>query len=245
MKEHEKTGTEDNSHKASKTEQTNNQDSPSKSPASHAKSPPSSDNHNRPFILKQDANQMISISTPSASPANIGSGFDLIGSSEIESMTQTSPKKLRMSDILHPNIDTKNTEHEHDNMLMKFGDDRQNRGGFTLMGAPTNFIGGFGSYPMGDLGRYGAEQFHAPYSGNGVSLTLGLPHCENMAISGAHTSFMPNQGMQLGRGVEIGETNDFSGMNDPTNAHSNNVYENINLQTRKRFAAQLLPDFVA
>lgn len=232
MKEHDKNGTEDNN-KASKTD-----DSTSKSPAPPQAKSPSSDNQNRPFILKQD--------NMTASPTNIGgSGFDLIGSSEIESMTtQTSPKKLRMADMLHSNMDSKPAEPEHDNMLMKFGDERQSRGGFTLMGAPTNFIGGFGSYPIGDLGRYGAEQF--PYSGNGVSLTLGLPHCENMAISGAHQSFLPNQGMQqLGRGVEIGETNDFSGMNTPTNAHPSNVYENINLQTRKRFAAQLLPDFVA
>ncbi|KAL8517677.1 hypothetical protein ACS0TY_015784 [Phlomoides rotata] len=244
MKEHDKNGTEDNNNKATKNEQ-QKEDSTSKSPAPHPKSPPTSDNHNRPFILKQDTNnQMISMSTQSASPTTLGSGFDLIGSSEIESITQTSPKKLRMSDMLHSNIDSKSaSEPEHDNMLMKFGDDRQGRGGFTLMGAPTNFIGGFGSYPIGDLGRYGAEQFHAPYSGNGVSLTLGLPHCENM---GTHQAFMPNQGMQLGRGVEIGDSNDgFSGMNTPGSAHPSNVYENINLQTRKRFAAQLLPDFVA
>ncbi|KAK6147298.1 hypothetical protein DH2020_018210 [Rehmannia glutinosa] len=142
-------------------------------------------------------------------------------------------------------MDSKDSD--NDNMTMKFGNDhqRQGRDGFTLMGAPTNFIGGFGSYPMGELGRFGSDQFQAgPYSGNnGVSLTLGLPHCENL---GGHQGFLPNQSVHLGRGVEIGEANDFSGMSTQTNAHSAaNVYENISIQNRKRFAAQLLPDFVA
>ncbi|KAL3642737.1 hypothetical protein CASFOL_013552 [Castilleja foliolosa] len=149
-------------------------------------------------------------------------GFDI--SSEIESITQQhndNPKKLRIIGDMS-NMDSANNNN--------------NKADFTL---PTNFIGGFGSYPMGELGRFGgAEEFtQAPnYSGNGVSLTLGLPHCENM---GAHQTFLQpnNHGMQL----EIGETNDFG----QTNAHSNNVYESISIQDRKRFAAQLLPDFVA
>ncbi|MFX6572345.1 hypothetical protein ABTG52_05020, partial [Acinetobacter baumannii] len=107
------------------------------------------------------------------------------------------------------------------------------RGGFTFMGAPTNFIGGFGSYPIGELGRFEADQFQAPYSSNGVSLTLGLPQ-----------NFLPNQSMQLGREVQIGEENEFSGMNTPTSTRSTNVFESINIQNRKRFAAQLMPDYV-
>lgn len=193
------------------------------------------------------------ISTPSTSPTvGGGGGFSLIGSSEIDSITQgSSPKKLRISDML--NVDSKPADAESDAMSIKFGIDRQgrdnnnnnsnNNNSFTLMGAPANFIGGFGSYPIGELGRFGAEQFQPAYSGNGVSLTLGLPHCDNhLSMSGAHQSFLPNQSMQLGRGVEIGEANDYGGLNAAANG---NVYENINIQNRKRFAAQLLPDFVA
>ncbi|KAG6437198.1 hypothetical protein SASPL_102109 [Salvia splendens] len=163
------------------------------------------------------------ISTSPTATAMVAGGFNL------SSITQgASPKKQRMGDA-----DTKPPpDVDSDAMTIKFGD-RQGRDGtgFTLMGAPTNFIGGFGSYPMGELGRFGAEQFQTtPYSGNGVSLTLGLPH----------QSFLPNQSMQLGRGVEMGEANDFGAA--PPNA---NVYDNINIQNQKRFAAQLLPDFVA
>ncbi|KAK6147304.1 hypothetical protein DH2020_018216 [Rehmannia glutinosa] len=251
MKDHEKMGSEDNNRTTKSTEQ--NEDSTSKSTAPQAKSP-GTENQYKNFTPKQD-NPMISMSTNSTSPTgttpptmrNIP-GFNLIGSSEIESLTQTSPKKLRISDMLHSSnsyMDSKDSD--NDNMTMKFGNDhqRQGRDGFTLMGAPTNFIGGFGSYPMGELGRFGSDQFQAgPYSGNnGVSLTLGLPHCENL---GGHQGFLPNQSVHLGRGVEIGEANDFSGMSTQTNAHSAaNVYENISIQNRKRFAAQLLPDFVA
>ncbi|KAH6762136.1 hypothetical protein C2S52_019569 [Perilla frutescens var. hirtella] len=185
---------------------------------------------------KSPEQQNKSFATPSPNMA-AAAGFNLIGSSsEMDSIAQASPKKLRMADMqLHTttipsiNIDSKPAD-ARDNV--------NGGGGFTLMGAPTNFIGGFGSYPIGDLGRFGAEQFQPPYSGNAVSLTLGLPH----------QSFMPNQTVQLGRGggVEMGESNDFGGgINTQPNAHSPNVYDNITIQNRKPFAAQLLPDFVA
>ncbi|CAA0837819.1 BEL1-like homeodomain protein 1 [Striga hermonthica] len=134
---------------------------------------------------------------------------------------QNPPKKLRFG----PNMD----------IINKPADETRarDRAGFGLMGGPTNFIGGFGAYPMGELGRFGPEQqpFHGgggPYPGNGVSLTLGLPNI------GAHQTFMQpgGQGMQMGEAGDFGQT-------------STNVYESISIQDRKRFAAQLLPDFVA
>jgi len=84
-----------------------------------------------------------------------------------------------------------------------------------------------------------------PYGNNGVSLTLGLPHCDN--LSGHHQQeFLPNQGMQLGRRLEVGaQEADFWGirMGQPG---SDNGYESIDIQSHKRFAAhQLLHDFVA
>ena len=109
-----------------------------------------------------------------------------------------------------------------------------------------NFIQGFGQYPIGDIGRFDTEQFAPRFSGNGVSLTLGLPHCENLSLSATHQTFLPNQNIQLGRRVEIGgEASEFGAINTPT-PHSSAAYESINIhQNRKRFAAQLLPDFVA
>ncbi|KAL3532171.1 hypothetical protein ACH5RR_005692 [Cinchona calisaya] len=255
MKEHEKNGSEE---KTSKSEQ--NEDSGSKSNALQEKSS-LLEIENKGFILKQDhfTNQNITspISmSPTASPTGISIQnqpvFNLIGSSEMDSITQGSPKKLRSMDMLQSpssvpsiSIDVKPTDRNNDQLSMKFSTERQSREGFSLLGAPTNFIGGFGSYPIADIGRFGTEQFPGPYSGNAVSLTLGLPHCENLPISGTHQSFLPNQNIQLGRGVEIGEANDYGGLTTPTSSHSPSVYENINIQNRKRFAAQLLPDFVA
>ncbi|XP_022842437.1 BEL1-like homeodomain protein 1 [Olea europaea var. sylvestris] len=257
VKEQEKTGPEE---MTSKIEQ--NEDSVSKSTIPQEKRP-IKENQNKNFVEKQEnpmnqnTNPATLMSTASTSPAGAtirnNSGFNLIGSSEMESITQGSPKKTRSSvEMLHSpnsvpsiNMDLKPIETNNEQISMSFMNERQSRGEFTLMGAPTNFISGFNSYPIEDIGRYDAQHFQAPYSGNGVSLTLGLPHCENLSISGTHQTFLPNQSIQLRRGLEIGEANEFGGMNAPTSPHSSNVYENINIQNRKRFAAQLLPDFVA
>lgn len=99
-----------------------------------------------------------------------------------------------------------------------------------------------------------AHQYHG--NNNGVSLTLGLPHCENhqsLTLSGNphQQNFIPNQDMQLGRRLDIGGGEDQGefcgismGMGQPS--HPSNGYESIDIQSRKRFAAhQLLHDFVA
>nr|URM60723.1 TALE family protein [Gymnema sylvestre] len=265
MKENEKNGSED---KASKSEQ--NEDSASRSTAPAEKTSTSMENQSKGFIIKQDnhhhhlGNQNVitpvSVS-PTTSPTGVVQinnhvGFNLIGSPDMDSITQASPKKQRSIDMLHSpptttsvpsiNMDVKVSDVNNNNeqqLSMKY--ERQNREGFSLLGAPTNFIGGFGSYPIGELGRFSSEQFPTPYSGNAVSLTLGLPHCENLSISGTHQSFLPSQNMQLGRGVEIGDANEYGSISTPTSSHSTSVYESINIQNRKRFAAQLLPDFVA
>ena len=116
---------------------------------------------------------------------------------------------------------------------------------------------GFNPYIVNEMGRFNPDQLitaHQYHGNNGVSLTLGLPHCENqsLSLSGNHQqNFMPNQGMQLGRRLDIGgedQGTDFCGismgMGQPS--HPNNGYESIDIQSRKRFAAhQLLHDFVA
>ncbi|CAH9098946.1 unnamed protein product [Cuscuta epithymum] len=143
------------------------------------------------------------------------------------SISQGSPKKPRNSEMLHTLVSSLPS------LGMKFvNDEGRNREDYTSMEGSTNFMAAFGSYPMDQMGRFNAEQFPSPYSGNAVSLTLGLQHPEN------HRSFLPNHG------VVMGEGNDFGGMATPT-SHQTNVFENFNnIQNRKRFPAQLLPDFV-
>ncbi|KAA8518455.1 hypothetical protein F0562_015929 [Nyssa sinensis] len=146
VKEQEQNGSED---KTSKSE--HNEDSASKSSTSQEKSPVT-ENQSKSFKSKQDnpTNQnttttAISFSTSSTSPTGISirnqSGFTLIGSSEMEGFTQVSPKKPRSSEMLQsPNsvpsmeMDVKAGEANNEQMSMKFGDERQNRDGFTLNG---------------------------------------------------------------------------------------------------------------
>nr|GEX24168.1 BEL1-like homeodomain protein 1 [Tanacetum cinerariifolium] len=216
IKEQEQNGLED--HKTSKDDQI--QENPS-SKQEKSLSPRTAKPENS-FMRPPPS---VSVSTSvSTSPTTTGinfqnpSGFSLIGSLEMEGITQYSPKKPR------------NNQNE----------------GFTLTGSnPTDFMGGLGGYPIGEIGRFTTDQFQQQYSGNGVSLTLGLPHCENLSISGTHQSFLPNQNIQLGRGAELGEVNDYGAMNPPSSSHSAAMYESMNIQNRKRFAAQPLPDFVA
>ncbi|BBH07562.1 BEL1-like homeodomain 1 protein [Prunus dulcis] len=257
VKEHEQNGS---SEKMSKS----NEDSASKSTA-----PQDTENNQTTstFNSKQEnstnhnniaAPPSMSISTPSTSPTNMvrnPSGFSLIGSSELDGITQGSPKKPRSTEFMQSpnssvpcmNMDHKAQEVNNEQVSMKFGDERQGRDGYSFMGGQTNFIGSFGQYPIGEIGRFDADQFTPRFSGNGVSLTLGLPHCENLSLSGAHhhQNFLPNQNIQLGRRVDIGEANDQFGTINTSAPHSSAAFENIDIQNRKRFVAQLLPDFVA
>lgn len=211
---------------------------------------PKQGNNNNPAMSMSTASTSI---TGMSINGNQPIGFNLIGSSEMESITQGSPKKPRNSDILHslsgsavvPSITMDAAKPAAAAASMKFGSDRQNRDGFTLEGS-TNYMAAFSSYPMEQIGRFSTEQFPSPYSSNAVSLTLGLQHSENLsAMSATHHNFLPNQDIQMGRGVVIGEANDFvGGMTTPTSAHPTSVFENFNIQNRKRFPAQLLPDFV-
>lgn len=269
IKEQEQNGSED---KTSKSEQ--NEDSGSKSVLQEKSL--GTENQTKTFRSldnspNQNAPSGISMSTASTSPVgrNVRNqpGFSLIGSSELEGITQGSPKKPRNSDLIQSpssvpsiNMDVKPGEANSEQISMKFGDDRQmkfgderqmkfgherqSRDGYSFMGGQTNFIGGFGQYAIGEIGRFDAEQFTPRFSGNGVSLTLALPHCENLSLSGTHQTFLPNQNIQLGRRVEISEANEFGAI-DTSTPHSSTAYDSINIQNRKRFAAPLLPDFVA
>ncbi|XP_061345887.1 BEL1-like homeodomain protein 1 [Gastrolobium bilobum] len=129
----------------------------------------------------------------------------------------------------------------------KFGIERHNRDGYPLMTGNTNHGGGFGAFSMEDIGsRFNVtEQLASRFHGNGVSLTLGLPHNENLPISGTQHGFL-SQNIHLGRRLEMGTNgNEFCAINTQPSSHSGTSYESIDIQNRKRFASQLLPDFVA
>ncbi|KAI3881327.1 hypothetical protein MKW92_031070 [Papaver armeniacum] len=161
-------------------------------------------------------------------------GF-FLGSSNAEGTVQGYSKKSR-------NIELQNPQNTIQPMDMEAKQD-----GYSLITEAANHGGAFSCYhhQMGEIGRFDPEQF-APRFSNGVSLTLGLPHCESLSISGAQQNYLTNQNVQLGRRLEIGsnEPNDYCGLHQ---LHSTVAYENLNMQNRKRFAAQLLqilwPDY--
>lgn len=241
------------------------EESASKSSGFQDKTPNSNENSTKSFKPKEITSRnhdtpAISTNSPSSIGGNVrssNSGFTLVGPSELEGLTQGSPKKPRSTEMLQnqSNVSSLNVSPKlGEAMSMKFIDEGQGRDSYSIIGGgPANFISGFGQYPIGEIGRFGAEQF-APsfsgngvsptFSGNGVSLTLGLPHSENLSLSGAHQSFLPSQNIQLGRRVDIGEANEYGAINTPI-PHSSSAYETINIQNRKRFPVQLLQDFVA
>ncbi|KAF3776838.1 BEL1-like homeodomain protein 1 [Nymphaea thermarum] len=129
---------------------------------------------------------------------------------------------------------------------------RQSRDGYALAAAAAAAAAdqgsSFGSYQLGDIGRFSHETFAPRITTNGVSLTLGLPHCDSLSLSAPQAAaYLSSQSMALGRRHELSSepSDDFCSLNSTAAAaHPANAYDNINIQTRKRFAAQLLPDFV-
>lgn len=181
------------------------------------------------------------------------SGFHLAGSSDVQ-RSPNKPRSLEMqnspSSILSVDMEMKhNGEHANTREAnTKFGIERHHKDGYPLMSGNTNQGGGFGAFAMEDIGnRFNVttEQLASRFHGNGVSLTLGLPHNENLSISGTQHGFL-SQNIHLGRRLEMGTTgNEFCAINTPPSSHSGTTYESIDIQNRKRFVAQLLPDFVA
>ncbi|GAB4824607.1 hypothetical protein Ancab_007480 [Ancistrocladus abbreviatus] len=198
-------------------------------------------------------NDLSNVSTMSSTPAtgvtlHPTQGFSLISSPDMESMVQRSPTKKHRSNhvndmqnspssILSMEMEMKPGGETGRELEPKYGPERH-----PLMNH------GFAAYQMGDMARFNPEQLTQRYHGNGVSLTLGLPHCENLSLSGTHhqQSYISSQNIQLGRRLEMGTGEaDFCGISNAQPSHSGAGYESIDLQNRKRFAAQLLPDFVA
>lgn len=186
--------------------------------------------------------------------------FSLMGSSyarasfrDNEGTLQGNRKKTRTVELQNLNsIASMEADLRSDNMnsdkefYMKFSGERSNRDDYYSITGTAGQDSGFGAYQIGEMGRFDPEQFAPRFSGSGVSLTLGLPHCENLSLSRAQQTYLPNQNIPLGTRLEMGnESNDFGSMNTPSVAHSADAYESINIQNRKQFATQLFPDFVA
>ncbi|XP_076883866.1 BEL1-like homeodomain protein 1 [Bidens hawaiensis] len=220
IKEQEQGRSEEN--KASKSEQSD--DNPSSSKYGKSLSPQSSKRGFNPPPPPQMTVSTTVSTSPTASRVNFQnpSGFTLVNSSQMDGIAQFSPKKPR-------NHDSQQQQQQQQQQTSEVG--------FTLMGNPTDFMGGLGGYPIGEIGRFTAEQFQQPYSGNAVSLTLGLLHCDNLSMSATHQNFLPNPNIQ--------QTNEFEVMNQPSSSHSTAMYETMSIPNPKRFAAQPLPDFVA
>ncbi|KAH9317070.1 hypothetical protein KI387_018839 [Taxus chinensis] len=128
----------------------------------------------------------------------------------------------------------------------KFSDDRQNTEDYSLvhnaMVHPDN-TGSFGSYQFADLSRYGQDSYPRFSGSGGVSLTLGLQHTDGLSLSGTQQSYIPGQSLAPGRRHDLGnDSSDYCNIETST-AHPGNAYENM--QNRKRFAAQLMRDYVA
>ncbi|KAG0451991.1 hypothetical protein HPP92_025924 [Vanilla planifolia] len=189
---------------------------------------------------KQD-NQIDSMPSPIRFPAQkygIAQTQD-----EAESM-QTSLEKERGIEYLHlplsMNMHMK-SEISNRELLIKFMKASANGNNEnTLMPSDGNHGGGFGAYTIGELGRFDTQHFAPSFHGNGVSLTLGLPYCESISLSGTEPAYLTAESIQMAT-----ETNTFCSLNDPQTSHPSNAYEGMEIPNRKRFAAQLLPDFVA
>ncbi|XP_022752516.1 BEL1-like homeodomain protein 1 [Durio zibethinus] len=170
--------------------------------------------------------------------------FKLIGSSDLDGAAQRSPKKPRSindlqnspSSILSMDMEMKQVETREINI--NFGDERLSKDSYSFLTGTANQGSEFGTCStMGEIGRFDPEQLIPRFHGNSVSLTLGLPHCENLSVSGNQQNLLSHQNIQLGRRLEL--------INTQQSSHSSTGYGNIEMQNRKRFAAQLLPDFVA
>ncbi|KAJ6834367.1 BEL1-like homeodomain protein 1 [Iris pallida] len=158
---------------------------------------------------------------------------------------QQGPKKAGSDGPLHQGSMLHQASHG-----MKQQDDMSHR---DLMMKFMDQGGGFGAY---QIEQFDNEQFAPSFGGNGVSLTLGLPHCESLPLSGPQQpTYLSNESIPLGRRLDIDmgseEINYFSlnnnSDNHPSASHPPNAttYESISIQNRRRFAAQLLPDYVA
>lgn len=174
----------------------------------------------------------VTLSPNGCSQQQARAGFGLVCALNMEGNAEKTPKKVRT----HHELQNSPSSILSMDMEMKFGETRK----------------GFGAFNLGDLGQFNPEQLTTGFHGNGVSLTLGLPPSENLPLSarGSHQNFVSEQTMDLGNRMEMGtiEAHYDRIVNKPQASHGNNnmAYDQTinDFENRKRFAAQLLPDFV-
>ncbi|GAB2234887.1 hypothetical protein Drorol1_Dr00004157 [Drosera rotundifolia] len=195
-------------------------------------------------------NQVPSMNHDMVQTVSSAQGFALIGSSDMDFMVSPTKKQRSNNDmqnspssILSMEMEMKPNGDTTKDLGARYGTDRHP---LITAGGPSH---GFEAYQFGDIGRFNPELLGHTYHGNGVSLTLGLHHNENLSISGTHQeNYLTNQNIQLGRRLELGsgDPSDFCNITTSGQAsHPSGGYEGIDIQNRKRFAAaQLLPDFV-
>ncbi|MBA0700347.1 hypothetical protein Goari_020509 [Gossypium aridum] len=224
MKEHERKGGEEN---INKSEQKESGSTSSKSNAQQQEMNASP--------THQISNSTISTSPMEGSLMPPQTSFNLIGSSELDNgvgVAQRASKKSRNvnDELQNSPMEMKPGETWETNInMIKLGDEER------LLKHSFSYLSGTTYTSMGEIGRFNEEQQLPPkFHGNSVSLTLGLPHCENLSLSRNPQNFLSNHNIQLG-------------INTPHASHSNAAgFDNIHeMQNRQRFAAQLLPDFVA
>ncbi|XP_030522482.1 BEL1-like homeodomain protein 1 [Rhodamnia argentea] len=193
----------------------------------------------RAAISPSENSNSTSSTSPMAGAIPPPPGFTLIGrSSNVEVGIAPSPKRPRMSpDFMNP----------HGIILSRDMDMKGSEPSRELGGGGEYIHGGFGAFSLGNIeGRYG----------NGVALTLGLPHGDqspSLSVSATPQNYFPNQSMnhhQLGRTKLVvgngGEADFFGIAGAPQQSQSGSInYEAIDINNRKRFAAHLLPDYVA
>ncbi|XVF05078.1 hypothetical protein REPUB_Repub05bG0140200 [Reevesia pubescens] len=247
FKEQERNGSQENANKSEQKESGSSSSAQQDSVSLSMDQVKAQSNPDKSINQNTSPTDQFSNSTISTSPMG-GSflqqtAFNLIGSSDLDGAAQRSPKKPRNindhlqnspSSILSMDMDTKQGETREINI--KFDDERLR----------YSYLTGSAYSTMREIGRFEQEQLQPGFHGNSVSLTLGLPHCENLSLSGNQHNFLSNQNIQLGRRLELGPSeSDFCGINTQQASHSTTGYDNIEMENRKRFAAQLLPDFVA
>lgn len=224
MKEHGRKGDEENT-KKSEQKEAGSTSSKSKAQQQEMNASPT----------HQFSNSTISTSPMEESLMPPQTPFNLIGSSELNNgvgvAQRTSKKSRNVNDELQNSpMEIKPGETRETNInMIKLGDEER------LFKHSFSCLSGTTYTSMGEIGRFNEEQQLPPsFNGNSVSLTLGLPHCENLSLSGNPQNFLSNHNIQLG-------------INTPHASYSNAAgFDNIHeMQNRQRFAAQLLPDFFA
>ncbi|CAH9133119.1 unnamed protein product [Cuscuta epithymum] len=163
---------------------------------------------------------------------------------DLQSSPRSSIVSVDMDEMNSPSAAAASRGYNH-----KFTTDRQTSapGNYPDLLAAAANTSGFGGFSMADFGRpFSPENLAAGFHGNNgsVSLTLGLPPSENQQ------SYLSNpQDMDLGRRLEMGRMGMNNNSNNPQSSSHSNIngsYETIDFENAgKRFAAQLLPDFVA